>query len=102
MFREVGVHLANNFQKDARTMLRWYILVVMGQKAGHLALGKLLEFVVNVCVMKRRCIGIDKAAAATVTWIPEEFKSKRSALARYSLFRWFRLFRQEGHLQYAL
>jgi len=57
--REVGSRLAHNFHTDARTMLRWYVLVVMGQKAGHLALG------------------IGKAAAATVTIIPEEFKNKK-------------------------
>ncbi len=40
---------------DARTTSRWYILVAMGRKAGHLALG------------------IGKAAGATLTLIPEEF-----------------------------
>jgi ATP-dependent phosphofructokinase / diphosphate-dependent phosphofructokinase len=37
--RDVGAQLVQNFAADARTMLRWYILVVMGQRAGHLALG---------------------------------------------------------------
>lgn len=37
--REVGIDLMHNLQMDARTMQRWYIGVVMGQQAGHLALG---------------------------------------------------------------
>lgn len=57
--RHVGMTLVNNLQQDARTMLRFYILVVMGAKAGHLALG------------------IGKAAAGTLTVIPEEFKEKK-------------------------
>lgn len=57
--REVGVQLVHNLKADARTMQRWYIVVVMGQKAGHLTLG------------------IGKAAAATLTIIPEEYKGKK-------------------------
>ena len=41
--------------EDSRTTNRWFVVVVMGRKAGHLALG------------------IGKAAGATVTIIPEEF-----------------------------
>ena len=40
---------------DAKTTARWYFVVAMGRKAGHLALG------------------IGKAAGATVTLVPEEF-----------------------------
>jgi 6-phosphofructokinase 1 len=40
---------------DAKTTSRWYFVVAMGRKAGHLALG------------------IGKAAGATLTLIPEEF-----------------------------
>jgi 6-phosphofructokinase 1 len=43
--------------EDAYTTNRWYLLVAMGRKAGHLALG------------------IGKAASATLTVIPEEFES---------------------------
>jgi len=43
---------------DAFTTSRWYIVVSMGRKAGHLALG------------------IGKAAGATLTLIPEEFGPK--------------------------
>jgi 6-phosphofructokinase len=43
---------------DARTTSRWYFVVAMGRKAGHLALG------------------MGKAAGATLTLIPEEFSDK--------------------------
>ena len=43
---------------DAETTSRWYFVVTMGRKAGHLALG------------------IGKAAGATLTVIPEEFQQK--------------------------
>jgi 6-phosphofructokinase len=51
----VGVELVKNLMVDARATGRWYLLVTMGSKAGHLALG------------------IGKAAGATLTLIPEEF-----------------------------
>jgi 6-phosphofructokinase len=53
--RHVGVEIVKNLMIDARTTGRWYLLVTMGRKAGHLALG------------------IGKAAGATLTVIPEEF-----------------------------
>ena len=53
--RHVGVGLVKNLMIDARTTGRWYLVISMGRKAGHLALG------------------IGKAAGATVTVIPEEF-----------------------------
>lgn len=55
--RHVGVELVKNLMVDARTTSRWYVIVAMGRKAGHLALG------------------IGKAAGATLTIIPEEFGS---------------------------
>lgn len=54
--RHVGVNLMKNLMEDSRTTSRWYIIVAMGRKAGHLALG------------------IGKASGATCTIIPEEFK----------------------------
>jgi 6-phosphofructokinase 1 len=48
--------------EDARTTNRWIFVVVMGRKAGHLALG------------------IGKAAGATLTIIPEEFPEERIRL----------------------
>jgi len=55
--RHVGVNIVQNLMVDARTTSRWYFVVTMGRKAGHLALG--------IC----------KAAGATLTIIPEEFDS---------------------------
>jgi 6-phosphofructokinase 1 len=53
--RHIGVQLVENLMVDARTTSRWYFIVAMGRKAGHLALG------------------IGKSAGATLTLIPEEF-----------------------------
>ncbi len=53
--RHVGTELVLNLMEDSRTTSRWYFVVVMGRKAGHLALG------------------IGMAAGATLTIIPEEF-----------------------------
>src|SRR5947209_12848819 len=53
--RHIGVGILHNLAEDARTTSRWYLIVSMGRAAGHLALG------------------IGKAAAATLTLIPEEF-----------------------------
>jgi ATP-dependent phosphofructokinase / diphosphate-dependent phosphofructokinase len=57
--RELGVRLVRNLAEDARTTSRWYLVVSMGRAAGHLALG------------------IGKAAAATLTIIPEEFRGRQ-------------------------
>ena len=53
--RHVGVELVKNLMVDAYTTSRWYLVVAMGRKAGHLALG------------------IGKAVGATLTLISEEF-----------------------------
>lgn len=53
--RHYGVELVQNLMEDARSTKRWYVIVAMGRKAGHLALG------------------IGKAAGATLTVIGEEF-----------------------------
>ena len=53
--RHVGVEIVKNLMMDAKTTSRWYFVIAMGRKAGHLALG------------------IGKAAGATLTLIPEEF-----------------------------
>ena len=57
--RHVGVQLVQNIMEDSRTTNRWYIVVTMGLKAGHLTLG--------IC----------KAAGATLAIIGEEFKQNR-------------------------
>jgi ATP-dependent phosphofructokinase / diphosphate-dependent phosphofructokinase len=65
--RHVGTQLVRNLMEDARTTNRWNFIVVMGRKAGHLALG------------------IGKAAGATLTIIPEEFPQERLRLSDVSL-----------------
>ena len=55
--RHVGVEILKNLMIDARTTSRWYFVITMGRKAGHLALG------------------IGKAAGTTLTLIPEEFRT---------------------------
>ena len=61
--RHVGVEIVKNLMVDAQTTSRWYVVVTMGRKAGHLALG------------------IGKAAGATLTLIPEEFRKRPVRLA---------------------
>ena len=62
--RHIGVEIVKNLMVDARTTTRWYLVVTMGRKAGHLALG------------------IGKAAGATLTIIPEEFRGRPVKLQR--------------------
>ena len=59
--RHYGVELVQNLMLDARSTKRWYVVVAMGRKAGHLALG------------------IGKAAGATLTVIGEEFQRETIA-----------------------
>jgi 6-phosphofructokinase 1 len=53
--RHYGVDIVKNLMVDAKTTSRWYFVIAMGRKAGHLALG------------------IGKSAGATITLIGEEF-----------------------------
>jgi len=53
--RHFGTEIVENLMVDAETTSRWYFVIAMGRKAGHLALG------------------IGKAAGATLTLVPEEF-----------------------------
>ena len=62
--RHVAVEIVKNLMVDAHTTSRWYFVVTMGRKAGHLALG------------------IGKAAGATLTVIPEEFGERPVRLQR--------------------
>lgn len=55
--RHYGVDIVKNLMVDAKTTSRWYFVIAMGRKAGHLALG------------------IGKSVGATVTLISEEFSS---------------------------
>jgi 6-phosphofructokinase len=56
--RERATHVVTSMMEDARTTQRWYFLVLMGRKAGHLALGAA------------------KAAGATLCLIPEDFRAE--------------------------
>ena len=56
--RHIGCEIVKNLMVDARTTSRWYYVIAMGRKAGHLALG------------------IGKAAGTTLTLIPEEFRRR--------------------------
>ena len=61
--RHVGVELVKRLMEDAKTTGRWYLGVTMGRPTGHLTLG------------------IGKAASATCTVIPEEFRGARVSLS---------------------
>jgi 6-phosphofructokinase 1 len=60
--RHHGVFIVRNLAEDAKTTGRWYMIISMGRAAGHLALG------------------IGKAAAVTLTVIPEEFRGRHVTL----------------------
>lgn len=60
--RHVGVGLVKNIMTDAQTTSRWYFVIAMGRKAGHLALG------------------IARSASATLAIIPEEFRGQKVPL----------------------
>ncbi|UCH64495.1 MAG: 6-phosphofructokinase [Ignavibacterium sp.] len=60
--KHIGVEVVMNLMVDAKTTSRWYFVISMGRKAGHLALG------------------IGKATGATLTLIPEEFPGEEIRL----------------------
>lgn len=60
--REVGTRIVMNLMEDALTGQRWFLVVTMGRKAGHLALG------------------IGKSSGATLTLIPEEWMDRQIRL----------------------
>ncbi len=62
--RHIGCEIVKNLMVDAQTTSRWYFVVSMGRKAGHLALG------------------IGKATGATLTVIPEEFPGDKIKLSQ--------------------
>jgi 6-phosphofructokinase 1 len=62
--RHLGVEILKNLMIDARTTSRWYFVIAMGRKAGHLAMG------------------IGKAGGATLTLIPEEFTTHPISLKK--------------------
>jgi 6-phosphofructokinase len=60
--RHLGTRIVQYLMEDARTTSRWYLVITMGRKTGHLALG------------------IGKAAGATLTIIPEQFPGNKITL----------------------
>jgi 6-phosphofructokinase 1 len=62
--RHQGTYAVKSILEDAFTTGHWFFVVAMGRKAGHLALG------------------IGKAAGATITLIPEEFRERPVKLAK--------------------
>lgn len=62
--RHIGSRIVQNLMEDAKTTGRWYFVVTMGRKTGHLALG------------------IGKAAGATISVIPEQFGKEKIKLSR--------------------
>jgi 6-phosphofructokinase len=60
--RELGTRIVMNLMEDALTGLRWFLVVTMGRKTGHLALG------------------IGKSSGATLTLIPEEWADREIRL----------------------
>lgn len=60
--REVGSKIVMTFMEDALTSQTWFLVVTMGRKAGHLALG------------------IGKSSGATLTIIPEEWQGQKIRL----------------------
>ena len=60
--RHHGVEIVKNLMVDAKTTSRWYFVIAMGRKSGHLALG------------------IGKASGATLTLVLEEFAGNQIRL----------------------
>jgi 6-phosphofructokinase 1 len=56
--REVGTKITMSLMEEALTGQRWFVVVTMGRKTGHLALG------------------IGKSSGATLTLIPEEWEGR--------------------------
>lgn len=62
--KHIGTKIVNYLMEDAKTTKRWFLVVTMGRKTGHLALG------------------IGKSAGTTLTLIPEEFKEEKIPVSR--------------------
>ncbi|HEX9013986.1 MAG TPA: diphosphate--fructose-6-phosphate 1-phosphotransferase [Anaerolineaceae bacterium] len=60
--RELGARLVMNLKRDAVTAQHWFLVLTMGRKAGHLALG------------------IGNSSVATLTLIPEEWGGREIRL----------------------
>jgi 6-phosphofructokinase 1 len=62
--RSVGAQIIESLHEDARTTVRWYLVVCMGRKSGALALG------------------MANAGGATLAVIPEEFEGSQIRIDR--------------------
>jgi len=62
--KHIGTEIVNYLMEDAKTTKRWFLVVTMGRKTGHLAMG------------------IGKSAGTTLTLIPEEFKEKKLPVSK--------------------
>jgi len=62
--REVGTQITMSLMEEALTGQRWFVVVTMGRKTGHLALG------------------IGKSSGATITLIPEEWGGRTIRMQR--------------------
>ena len=62
--RDVGAKIMNNIMEEARTTARWFLVITMGRRTGHLALG------------------IGQSSGATITIIPEDFKEEKVPLEK--------------------
>ncbi len=62
--RDVGSKIINHIMEEAKTTARWFLVITMGRRTGHLALG------------------IGQSSGATITIIPEEFKEKKVPLEK--------------------
>ena len=62
--RDVGAKIINHIMEEAKTTGRWFVVITMGRRTGHLALG------------------IGQSSGATITVIPEEFREKKVSLAK--------------------
>ena len=62
--KHIGTEIVNYLMEDAKTTKRWFLIVTMGRKTGHLAMG------------------IGKSAGATLTLIPEEFKENKVPVSK--------------------
>ena len=62
--RDVGAKIMNNIMEEAKTTGRWFLVITMGRRTGHLALG------------------IGQSVGATITIIPEDFEEKRVPLEK--------------------
>ena len=60
--RDLGSQLVINLKRDAATSQHWFLVMTMGRKAGHLALG------------------IGKSGVASITLIPEEWSGREIRL----------------------